>query len=130
MLYIPCHLFQFWVWVELRVAPQFSRRLGWFTGTPKLASFEQMLTRQFPFVLQALKVGEPMEAQVYEALGYRDLSRSDLQHVVNSYAPGYPMLKPDCTVQTALNRLMRQDKVYRVLHQRGWFRWYVYVRKG
>lgn len=105
------------------------KRIGWWSDDIRQATFDEYLEvneYQFTRAMQALI---PLEIQVYEALGFRDMSQHELEYITASYQQDL-VPHQTCTMRTALNRLMRQGKITRVLHSRGWFQWYVYIRKA
>lgn len=129
MIYLPNQLMRWWTYSKDGDAlePKFNKFIGWYSNDLTQSTFYEMVERYHLIYLNAFDYIRSMETKVYEALGYRDFSISELKYMFPEYSREYGRLA-DITVQTALNRLMRQGKVTRVLHSRGWFQWYVYSR--
>lgn len=129
VIYLPSSSFRFWLCPKLGVdrPSRYFFRIGWWDDDIRQASFLEYLEINSYQFERAMRELIPLEDRVYEALGYRDLSQAELEHVTAAYHQDMGV-RANCTMRTALNRLMRQGKITRELHARGWFQWYVYKR--
>lgn len=129
MIYLPNHTDRWWTWDENQPLGKtiYTRGIGFYSHQPVQMTFYQRVEFLHGFILRALEVGEPMEQQIYNILGYRDMTRSDLEYTCRDLDPHW-QIKSDVTIDTGIRRLLKQGKITRKLHARGWFQWYVYSR--
>lgn len=129
MIYLPSGSFRWWICPKLGVdrPSRYFKRIGWWNDDIRQTTFAEYLTINAYQFERAMYELIPLEDRVFEALGFRDLSQRELERVTSAYWQDMGV-KANCTTRTALTRLMRQGKITRKLHARGWFQWYVYSR--
>lgn len=131
MIYLPYHLDRYWTWDENQPLEKtlYRKGIGFFSHQPVQMTFQQTIEARHIFIIAALETAEPMVSQVYRLLDGKTYSRAELERCVSDSDPHYHC-RSDCTLDTAIRRLLRAGKISRKMHSRGWFQWYEYSREA
>lgn len=126
MIYLPSTLGRWWqVDGDPNEPAKYFKRIGWWRDSLRQMTFEEYIICNNYLFMYAFREAVPMEQQILDVLSRNSWRQSTIDRLVAVQTNVFGV-KPDCTVDTALKRLLKKGKVTRVLNSRGWFQWYVY----